>query len=81
MDCNNFTHFINISVQTSAPGRKLMVDFDPADSDNEENFEIIFTPFCESFTFIFTLHDRKVLATEAFSLSWRHQEPTHQPNC
>lgn len=34
-------------VQTMVPGRKVMVEFDPADSDKIDSFEITVTPYCK----------------------------------
>ncbi|VDK31959.1 unnamed protein product [Taenia asiatica] len=43
--CDTRAAFINTVVQTSMPGRKLMVEFDPADFGDTNSFEITVTPF------------------------------------
>ncbi|KAH9283594.1 hypothetical protein ECG_03552 [Echinococcus granulosus] len=49
--CNTDAGSVNTVVQTSMPGRKLMVQFDPADFDNTNSFEITVTPFYLGNTF------------------------------
>ncbi|VDD75728.1 unnamed protein product, partial [Mesocestoides corti] len=44
-NCNNSADYVNKVVQTSMPGRKLMIEFDPADFDKASSFEITVTPF------------------------------------
>ncbi|VDM30248.1 unnamed protein product [Hydatigera taeniaeformis] len=49
--CETGTEFIGTVFQTSMPGRKLMVEFDPADFGDANSFEITVTPFFLGNTF------------------------------
>ncbi|KAM7537296.1 hypothetical protein Aperf_G00000059772 [Anoplocephala perfoliata] len=43
--CNDSSSHVNSVIQTSVSGRKLMVQFDPADTGQINTFEITVTPF------------------------------------
>ncbi|KAL5110497.1 hypothetical protein TcWFU_006146 [Taenia crassiceps] len=49
--CDTGAASVGTVFQTSMPGRKLMVEFDPADYDNTNSFEITVTPFFLGNTF------------------------------